>query len=313
MDKEKARDDGSIKPSGKTKEQDTSETSQKNKLGVDEFYNMWSECILFRLVVDVRKKEAFQANHASTAVHFDTSTTSLKKFIEQQMEESPLFEKLVFYDELPFNLSKPLKRIASKLENGEFMKKRVFFLSSGMKSVSNKYDFIWNAKEEDATYPSLIIDDFLYLGEEESALEKEVVKNLGITHILSVLPMTENSAKFKSKVTYCQCALQDIPTVTINKYFDVAIEFIESAKEAKGRILVHCLAGVSRSATLVIVYIMHSLKLTLRESYIYVKQRRGVIQPNAGFLTQLIEHETECLGKASLSLQDFDQIDLLFP
>jgi hypothetical protein len=31
---------------------------------------------------------------------------------------------------------------------------------------------MWNAKDEDVTYPSLIMDDFLYLGEEECALEK---------------------------------------------------------------------------------------------------------------------------------------------
>ena len=89
------------------------------------------------------------------------------------------------------------------------------------------------------------------------------------------------------------------------------------------------MAGISRSATLVIVYIMHALKLTLRyimtnctqqkltttcrEAYIYVKQRRAVIRPNTGFLVQLIAYETERLGRASLSLLDFDRIDLLFP
>ena len=45
----------------------------------------------------------------------------------------------------------------------------------GISSVRNKYDFMWNAKDEDITYPSLVIDDFLYLGEEESALEKVTI------------------------------------------------------------------------------------------------------------------------------------------
>jgi len=159
----------------------------------------------------------------------------------------------------------------------------------------------------------LIVDNFLYLGEEECALEKDVIDNLGITHILSALPVSESSEKYVPQIEYCQCPLQDLSTDTITKYFDVTIDFIDRVKYEKGRILVHCLAGVSRSATLVIVYIMHALKLTLRKAYIYVKQRRGVIRPNTGFLTQLISYETERLGAASLSLSDFDQIDLLFP
>lgn len=115
------------------------------------------------------------------------ATESLTSFIDKQFDEIPLFEKIVFYDEVPFNLSKPLKRIASKLDSGKYKNKSVYFLASmysitlrnkqslildGITSVKNKYEFIWNAKEEDTTYPSLILDDFLYLGEEDCSLEK---------------------------------------------------------------------------------------------------------------------------------------------
>ena len=50
--------------------------------------------------------------------------------------------------------------------------------------------------------------------------------------------------------------------------------------------------------------------MTFREAYIYVKQKRGIIRPNDGFCKQLIEYEIKCLGKASLSLVDFDKIDV---
>jgi hypothetical protein len=53
----------------------------------------------------------------------------LESFVGRQIEESPLFDKLIFYDEVPFNLSKPLKRIASKLENGKCKNKSVFILA----------------------------------------------------------------------------------------------------------------------------------------------------------------------------------------
>ena len=47
--------------------------NETNMLGVDEFYNIWAESFYFRLMVDVRKSEAYLVNHASTAVHYDPS------------------------------------------------------------------------------------------------------------------------------------------------------------------------------------------------------------------------------------------------
>jgi len=124
---------------------------EPNMLGVDEFYNMWAETFYFRLLVDVRKKEAFEVDHASTAIHYDPSEDSVGSFIKKQIEESPLFDKLVFYDSLPFNLSKILKRIASKLENGKSKNKPVFFLHSmyprdGICRVLNFYLLSWDCK-----------------------------------------------------------------------------------------------------------------------------------------------------------------------
>ena len=54
-----------------------------------------------------------------------------------------------------------------------------------------------------------------------------------------------------------------------------------------GRILVHCAVGVSRSATLVLAYLMLYHRLTLVEAIKKVKDHRGII-PNRGFLRQLL-------------------------
>lgn len=50
------------------------------------------------------------------------------------------------------------------------------------------------------------------------------------------------------------------------------------------KVLVHCHRGVSRSATIVIMYLMRKFKLTLRDAYKLVKSRRDKIDPNAGFI-----------------------------
>lgn len=49
----------------------------------------------------------------------------------------------------------------------------------------------------------------------------------------------------------------------------------------------HCHAGVSRSATLVIVYLMATQKWTPFQAFEFVRQQRERIKPNAGFWKQI--------------------------
>ena len=62
--------------------------------------------------------------------------------------------------------------------------------------------------------------------------------------------------------------------------------FIEEAKKKGGRVLVHCIQGISRSATIVISYIMLTHKFTYDETLKFVEQRRKIVSPNLGFTVQ---------------------------
>lgn len=55
--------------------------------------------------------------------------------------------------------------------------------------------------------------------------------------------------------------------------------------------LIHCVAGVSRSVTFCIAYLMKYHRMTLLEAYNHVKLKRSMIRPNCGFFRQLIEYE----------------------
>ena len=65
--------------------------------------------------------------------------------------------------------------------------------------------------------------------------------------------------------------------------------------------LVHCQAGRSRSASIVISYLMQHHHKSLREAYFWVKERRSLIQPNTGFMTQL-----QALDKRLFGVHSFD-------
>lgn len=69
----------------------------------------------------------------------------------------------------------------------------------------------------------------------------------------------------------------------------------DSVKQSGGRVLVHCQAGISRSATICLAYLMHTQRVRLNEAFDFVKQRRNVISPNLAFMGQLLQFETDIL------------------
>ncbi|XP_061389998.1 DC-STAMP domain-containing protein 2-like [Musca vetustissima] len=72
-----------------------------------------------------------------------------------------------------------------------------------------------------------------------------------------------------------------------NGVLDKAFNFIDKALNNGGCVLIHCNAGVSRSASVVIAYLMKYKNMDFEIAHGYVKTRRECIQPNAGFLKQL--------------------------
>jgi len=72
----------------------------------------------------------------------------------------------------------------------------------------------------------------------------------------------------------------------------------------KEKILVHCMHGRSRSATILIAYLMKKEKWTLREAYVHVKLRRPIVGPDKHLKKQLIDYEKHLFGKTSFQTVD---------
>lgn len=76
------------------------------------------------------------------------------------------------------------------------------------------------------------------------------------------------------------------------QHFEECINFInEVIEEKKGRILVHCLAGQSRSATIIIAFLIKFKKMTFEEALKMVQEKRIYVNPNKGFRAQLLAFE----------------------
>lgn len=82
-----------------------------------------------------------------------------------------------------------------------------------------------------------------------------------------------------------------------NTWFDAQTGILRKYVEKDCRVLVHCAAGVSRSPTLVIAYLMRYNGLTMEQAMDYVGQRRDIIYPNPTFRLALKEYEEHLKAK----------------
>ncbi|XP_071679622.1 protein-tyrosine-phosphatase IBR5 isoform X2 [Lolium perenne] len=154
---------------------------------------------------------------------------------------------------------------------------------------------------QDSAFPSEILKDLLFLGSYDNASRSELLKTLGISHILNTVPFCQNL--YRNSFTY-HC-LEDGKTLQ----FDDAIQFLEQCERDKTRVLVHCMSGKSRSAAFVIAFLMKSRGWRLAQCYQWVKERRPQVQLADAAQLQLIEYEQKLFGSnILLSLH----LDLVF-
>ncbi|XP_077992339.1 dual specificity protein phosphatase 1-like [Glandiceps talaboti] len=132
---------------------------------------------------------------------------------------------------------------------------------------------------------------FLYLGSTYHSSRKDVLDVLGITTLLNVSTTCPNY--FPDDFTYKVVPVDDTSSANISQWFIDAIEFIDSVKVNNGRVLVHCHAGISRSATICLAYLMRALHYRLDDAFEFVKRRRSLISPNFNFMNQLMKFESE--------------------
>jgi atypical dual specificity phosphatase len=141
--------------------------------------------------------------------------------------------------------------------------------------------------------------DYLYLGGYYSATNKLLLQKLGITVIINVTPPNEISNVFPKDFTYYNFHIEDSDGYPIGDHFD-KVDAIINAYKDKTKILIHCVAGISRSSTLTIAHLMKSHKMKLLAAFNHVKAIRDCIEPNYGFKKSLIAYEYELYKNNSM-------------
>ena len=116
------------------------------------------------------------------------------------------------------------------------------------------------------------ITQALFLGNRRDAEDLQSLKANGITHIVQAMPPTQFQSPYPDDFVYHIVNVEDSSFENLGWYFGQIVEWVDDAIKNGGKVFVHCMAGMSRSASLVIAYIMYSQSLSLDDAYKFVKE-----------------------------------------
>lgn len=296
------------------------------KRNYDAFQLSFNHLQMFKgnvLVFDTRSPDDFQAIHLpnSISVHptDDLSLNYLESCCPDSIQRQRLSKRrrmflligatpdsILFSRQIEILLRNDKCKEINLLENYNEFLRRYPFISAGYTRVSDTVNLLG--------YPNEIIQGFLYLGDRRLAETWDVYRNLGITHAINATKGVPNRFE-KEGVKYLRVYVEDNAEVKIKFHFSRAFEFIDDALYANNnggcnKVLVHCAQGVSRSATIVIMYLMKHFDWSYNQAFSYVKRHREIIEPNNGFMDQLLEFEEDKrLFPRSITLKKIKKIN----
>ncbi|XP_071957811.1 dual specificity protein phosphatase 22-B-like [Antedon mediterranea] len=133
----------------------------------------------------------------------------------------------------------------------------------------------------------------LYVGNMRDAKDVEQLEANKISHILSI---HDNAKPLLTNMTYLCVAAADHPDQNLSQHFEECNNFIHECRLNGGTCLVHCIAGVSRSVTVTVAYMMTVTNCTWQECLRAARVAREVANPNFGFQKQLQDYQHSTLA-----------------
>ncbi|OWM62734.1 hypothetical protein CDL15_Pgr020028 [Punica granatum] len=146
------------------------------------------------------------------------------------------------------------------------------------------------------------ITNSLFIGGALAARSVFTLQNLGITHVLCLCSneIGQSDSQYPDLFKYKNFSISDDEDTNIGSVFEEACDFIDYVEQTGGKVLVHCFEGKSRSATLVIAYLMLRKNFTLLEAWNALKRVHRRAQPNDGFARILLDLDKKLHGKVSM-------------
>ncbi|XP_078538882.1 dual specificity protein phosphatase 8 isoform X1 [Lissotriton helveticus] len=280
-------------------------------------------CLLRRspaaaLVIDCRSFSEYNSWHVSGAINIGCSKLMKRRLQHDKVAVADLLQAgmqckldlqegwdMVVYDQNTRDVSclssnTFLSILVGKLDS---CYQRVYVLTGGFATFSSCFPGLCEGKPAailpvSISQPCLPVASVgptrilphLYLGSQKDVLNKDLMAQNGIAYVLNA---SNNCPKpdFVCDRHFLRIPVNDNYCEKLLPWLDESVDFIEKARLSSSRVIVHCLAGISRSATIAIAYVMKTMGMSSDEAYRFVKERRPSISPNFNFLGQLLEYE----------------------
>ena len=144
--------------------------------------------------------------------------------------------------------------------------------------------------EEQKIRNSINTADIVYTNSSGNSLYVGGLKYLStmtnIPDFAGVISLEKLSPSIKICQNHLQIEIIDSAFVDIQQYFAMTNKFIKD-NLVNGHVFVHCMAGISRSVTIVAAFLMELLQISADEAVAHIKMHRKQAMPNSGFMKQL--------------------------
>lgn len=132
--------------------------------------------------------------------------------------------------------------------------------------------------------PDEILGDWLFLGSFDASENAEALQKAGITHVFSTVGAPDNVF---DGIEYTYMDLLDVPRQDLTEAITFVVPYLNNIRDSGGKVFIHCVAGISRSSSMIIAYLMLEYGMNYDEALAFVQAKRPIVYPNSGFEKQL--------------------------
>jgi protein-tyrosine phosphatase len=137
------------------------------------------------------------------------------------------------------------------------------------------------------------ITDRIYISDQATAGNFELLKQYGIDTVLNVCrkQQTEEKLYDAHNILCLHQPMEDTAEQDLLPEVENAYDYLYSWLAAGRTVLVHCRAGISRSVSTVIYYLMRTHGWTYDQTFTLISDSRAKAKPNSNFEAQLRVYE----------------------
>jgi hypothetical protein len=149
--------------------------------------------------------------------------------------------------------------------------------------------------------PGCVLPGKLFLGSAIGAEDEARLRLLGVRRIVNTAVEVPCFHRDKGHFEYRHLRYEDDADEQLMLKDEALLEFIDGDVT-----LVHCQAGISRSVTFVVAYLMQRKQMSLKDAFLAVKSARPQAGPNSGYWKQLMQLEESLTGsQCTFNLKDY--------